>query len=65
MYPNRAKAEEAFRSFLRHYLGDSDSGKAVRLENGKWCATAVQGSLLAVVLEADSRELADSLLSDM
>jgi hypothetical protein len=32
------------------------------LENNKWCAASVKDRLLTIVLEADSRHLADKLL---
>jgi len=61
-YPGGEKAEKAFASLLRHYLPDADSKGVVRLENGKWSAAALEGPLLAVVLEADSRAFAESLI---
>jgi hypothetical protein len=62
MYPNVEKATKALTSFLRHYLPEADSTAVVLLENGKWCAAVVKGELLAIVLEADGRELAVNLL---
>ena len=62
MYPNTEKATKALDSFLRHYLPEAESKAVVLLENGKWCTAVVKGKLLAVVLEADSRQLSESLL---
>ena len=61
-YPESRKATESRERFLKFYLPDADpSGKAL-LENGKWAAVKGHKQLLAVVLEADSRELAVHLL---
>jgi len=61
-YPESTKAKKARERFLRFYLPDADSSGTALLENGKWAATKGQKHLLAVVLEADSRELAENLL---
>ena len=61
-YPESSNAAESRERFLKFYLPDADpSGKAL-LENGKWAAVKGHRQLLAVVLEADSRELAVHLL---
>ncbi len=61
-YPESRKATESRERFLKFYLPDADlSGKAL-LENGKWAAVKGHRQLLAVVLEADSRELAVHLM---
>ena len=62
IYPNKKKAAEALARFLRHYLPEADSKGLVLLENGKWSTAALKGKLLAVVLEADSRQLAKGIL---
>ncbi len=61
-YPESRKAAESRQRFLRFYLPDADSSGMALLENGKWAAVKGQKQLLAVVLEADSRELAENLL---
>ncbi|MBC8458050.1 MAG: hypothetical protein H8D67_08660 [Deltaproteobacteria bacterium] len=61
-YPNVGKAAEARISFFMHYLPDADSTGVALLEDGKWSAAAAKGTLLAVVLESDTRQLAQSLL---
>jgi hypothetical protein len=61
-YPNGGKAQEAYSSFLRHYLSDADPSGIAKLENKKWCGASVMGPLVAIVLEADSREIAQDLL---
>ena len=62
LYPNKGKAAKALATFLRNYLPETDSTGVVLLENGKWSAADINGKLLAVVLEADSPQLAKSLL---
>ena len=61
-YPDPVRAEKALESFFRHYLPDADRTGAAVLENGKWTAVKVKERLLAIVLEADSRNVAESLL---
>ncbi len=61
-YPDAEKAREAESGFLKHYLPDADASGIAKLENNKWCGASVKGFLLAVVLEADSREIARDLL---
>jgi len=61
-YPSEGEAKKAFANILRHYLPDADLSGLVRLENGKWSAADLRGKLLTIVLEADSRQLAKSLL---
>jgi hypothetical protein len=65
IYPDAEKAKEALSSFLKHYLPDADPSGMARLENKKWCGASLKGSFLAVVLEADSREIAKDLLGGL
>jgi len=64
-YPDAEKAKGAYSSFLKHYLPDADPSGMAQLENKKWCGASVKGPLLAVVLEADSREIARDLLGGL
>jgi hypothetical protein len=61
-YPEPDAAAGAYTSFLKHYLGDADKDGMAMLENNTWCAAKVNDRLLMIVLEADSRQLADGLL---
>lgn len=65
IYPDAEKAKEAYSSFLKHYLPDADPSGMARLENKKWCGASLKGSFLAVVLEADSREITKDLLNGL
>jgi len=64
-YPDAEKAREAHSSFLKHYLADADPSGMALLENKKWCGISVKGAFVAVVLEADSREIATDLLTGL
>lgn len=64
-YPDAEKAKEACSSFLKHYLPDADPSGTAKLENNKWCGASVKGPWVAVVLEADSREIAADLLGGL
>ena len=48
-----------------HYLPDADPSGAALLENGKWAVIQKKGRLVAIVLEADSRDLAAQLLNNV
>jgi hypothetical protein len=63
-YPQPQTARESLTGFRRHYLPDADGSGVARLENGKWSAVRLQGRLMAIVLEADSRPLAENLLKE-
>lgn len=62
-YATPEKAERSQTDFLNHYIPDADNEGAALLENGKWTAIRRTGLLLAIVLEADSREGAEHLLN--
>jgi hypothetical protein len=61
-YLDKEKASEAQASFLRHYLPDADPSGMALLEDKKWCAASSRGDRLAIVLESESRNLAQDLL---
>ena len=60
-YPDPGTAVRAFASFMRHYLPDADDDGMTRLEDGKWSGSGLKDRLLVVVLEADTRQLAEAL----
>ncbi|MFH1125439.1 MAG: DUF6599 family protein [Pseudomonadota bacterium] len=62
LYPDAEKAAKARSSLFKTYLHDADRKGFARLEDGRWSGAAVKGSLIIVVLEADSREVAEELL---
>jgi Family of unknown function (DUF6599) len=62
-YPEANAAIRAYTDFNRHYLEKVDKKSAVLLENNKWSASKISGRMLIIVLEADSRLLAESLLN--
>ncbi|MFH1351016.1 MAG: DUF6599 family protein [Pseudomonadota bacterium] len=64
MYPDERTAKKAHADFIQHYLPEADAKGLVRIENGRWSAATLKGNLLAIVLEADNRKLADSLLKE-
>ena len=63
-YPSPETARESLAGFHQHYLPDADGSGVARLENGKWSAARLTDRLLAVVLDADSRQLAENLLKE-
>lgn len=64
-YPDPASAKAAHESFLRHYLPDAEPSGTALLEDKKWCGAKLNGKQLTIVLEADLRDLAESLLGEI
>jgi len=62
-YPEANAAARASTKFSRHYLEEAGKNGLVLLENNKWSASKISGRLLIIVLEADNRQLAESLLN--
>ncbi len=62
VYPDDNAAAASLKRFLNHYLPDADDTGTSQLENKKWAGAGLKGSLLSVVLESDSRQLAQNLL---
>jgi len=62
-YPDAAAARSALQNFLKLYLSDAPENQLVRLENGKWAGALTSDRILAVLLEADGRGLAEALLT--
>jgi hypothetical protein len=65
VYPEPDKAAKSHVGFLKYYLPDADPTGAALLEDGKWAAIKRKGRLLSIVLEADSRQVADQLLKSV
>lgn len=63
-YPSPEWARKAYLSFQKHYLPESGKDGAARLEDGKWAAVSLEGKLLGIVLEAQGRALAVTLLQE-
>ena len=64
-YPNVEEAAEAHKTLLHHYLPEAESTGAVVVEDGKWSATGRKNKFLTVILEADTRPLAENLLREV
>jgi hypothetical protein len=62
-YPDKAKAENAHRSFLRNYLPDARKG-IKQLEDGRWTGCKIDGPLLMIVLNAPDAGKVESLLKE-
>ena len=46
-------------------MPEAGSTEAVLLEDGKWSAAGLKNTFVAVVLEADTRPLAENLLREV
>ncbi len=63
IYDDPQTAIRSHTNFLKYYIPEADETHTALLENGKWSVASLKGELLAIVLEADSREFAYSLIS--
>ena len=61
-YPDKIRAKKSRDLFFKHYLSDADKTGMAVLEDGKWAGASLKNSLLIIVLEAGSRQLAENLL---
>ncbi len=62
-YEGEREAGEAQKSFLLHYLPDSDYEAPVRIEDGSWAGCRRQGDLLVAVFNAGNSEQAAGLMA--
>ena len=54
-YPSPAKAQKAYKSFLKGYLPDADVEGMVQTENSKWSGVQLKGNLIIGVFDARSK----------
>jgi len=64
-YPSAERCRAAVRQWVDHYVPESTSATAVRLENGRWTAWQAAGARLAIVLEAETALAAEALLAEV
>jgi hypothetical protein len=62
-YTNLKVAKKSLRGFSEHYLPDADKTGFAEIENGKYAAAFLKAKLLVIILESDSRSLAEKLLA--
>ena len=61
-YPEPAKADAAYQSFLKSYLPDAQNGMK-KLEDGRWTGCKIEGTLVTVVLNAPTAEKVKEVLN--
>jgi hypothetical protein len=54
-YPDEERAKTAYERFVKAYMPESREG-VVRTEDGLWTAVSLKGKILAIVLDAPTRE---------
>jgi hypothetical protein len=64
-YPNASEAQEAHARYFRHFLPDAGQDGYAVMENEKWSTATRRNDMLAVLLESDSRQLAEDLLAEV
>jgi len=62
-YTNLKVAKKSLTAFSKHFLPDADKNGFAEIENGKFAAVFLKGKLLTIILESDSRRLAEKLLT--
>ena len=62
-YPNLKVAKKSLTGFSKHYLPEADQSGFAEIENGKFAAAFRKDRLLTIILESDSRQLAERLLA--
>jgi hypothetical protein len=62
-YTNLKVAKKSLKDFSKHYLPDADKTGFAEIENRKFAAAFLKDKLLAIILESDSRRLAEKLLA--
>lgn len=62
-YPNLKAAKKSLTNFSKHYLPSADQTGFAEIENGKFAVAFRKDKLLTIILEADSRQLAEKLLA--
>ncbi|MCP5108208.1 MAG: hypothetical protein GY950_32785 [bacterium] len=60
-YPDKTKAQAAYKNFLKIYLPDATKGVR-QLEDGRWTGCKSEGNLITAVLDSPSREIVDNFL---
>ncbi|MBS3917640.1 MAG: hypothetical protein KG012_02005 [Deltaproteobacteria bacterium] len=61
-YPDQKQAEKALQSFLKAYMPEAPSSKAVKTENGKWASARIHQKHVLVVFDAPSVEKTEQLI---
>lgn len=61
-YPSQTLAKEGLRSFIKAYMPESLSSKAIKTENGKWTTTQFHQKHIVVVFDASSEERGEGLI---
>jgi Family of unknown function (DUF6599) len=61
-YPSQTLAKEGFQSFVKTYLPESSSSKAIRTENRRWTIAQSYKNYVMVVFDSPSKEKAEVLM---
>jgi len=64
-YPDASMAQEALTRFFSLFLPDAAEDGFALMENKKWSTATRRNDMLAVLLESDSRRLAEDLLAEV
>ena len=63
-YPSQTSAKEALQSFVKTYMPESSSSKAIRTENRRWTTAQFYKNYVMVVFDSPSKEKAAALMQN-
>jgi len=61
-YPTQKLAGEAFKGFMKAYMPEASTSRAIRTENGRWTSTQLNQYFVIVAFDAPSKEKAEELI---
>jgi len=62
-YPDSARADAAFESFIRAYMPEADESGLAQMEDGQWTLAGVRQGFLSIVFDAPTEDRARQLWS--
>ena len=65
IYAGPEAVRAAYAGFRKYYIPDADQADVALLEDNTWAAVSVKDRMLIIILESDSRRLAESLLDEL
>src|SRR4030043_889016 len=61
-YPTQTLATGGFQSFVKAYMPESSSSKAIKIENGRWTAAQFYKNYVMVIFDSPSKEKGEALI---
>jgi hypothetical protein len=61
-YPSQTLATGGFQGFVKAYMPESSSSKAIKIENGRWTAAQFYKNYVMVIFDSPSKEKGEALI---